>query len=151
MDEKEWIRRFDVTIGCHDDAEICELVGTFIFDKIGPIMQEQNNIWLDRDDSLGILRNLSRPNIERKKKDIIKTFKSFGLSITVTTNVTSDSYLDVNFDLTKDIYKPYGKPNDEPVYINRHSNHPPNIVGQIPLSLSSRNSNVSLNESIQSC
>ena len=91
-------------------------------------MQEQNNVGLYRDDGLGIFRNLSRPDIERKKKDIIKMFKSFGLSVTVTTNVTSANYLDVNFDLTKDIYKPYRKPNDELVYIDRHSNHPPNIL-----------------------
>ena len=91
-------------------------------------MQEQNNVGLYRDDGLGIFRNLSRPDIERKKKDIIKMFKSFGLSVTVTTNVTSANYIDVNIDLTKDIYKPYRKPNDELVYIDRHSNHPPNIL-----------------------
>ena len=45
-------------------------------------MQEQNNIGLYSDDDLGIFRNLSRPNIERKKKEIIKIFKSFGLYIT---------------------------------------------------------------------
>ena len=38
---------------------------------------------------------------------MIKIFKSFGLSITLTTNVTSANYLKVNVDLTKDIYKPY--------------------------------------------
>ena len=100
------------------------------------------------DDGLSIFRNLSRPNIERKKKEIIKIFNSFGLSITVTTNVTSTNYFDVNFDLTNNIYKPYRKPNDEPVYINRHSNHPPNIERQIPWSVSSRISNISSNQSI---
>ena len=68
-----------------------------------------------------------------KRKEIIEIFKYFGLSITVTTNVTSANYLDVNFDLTKCICKNYRKPNDEIVYVNRHSNHPPNIVQQIPL------------------
>ena len=34
---------------------------------------------------------------------MIKIFKSFGLSITLTTNVTSANYLKVNVDLTKDI------------------------------------------------
>ena len=52
-------------------------------------MQEQNNVGLYRDDGLGIFRNLSRHNIERKKKEIIKIFKDFGLSINVTTIVTS--------------------------------------------------------------
>ena len=60
-------------------------------------MQEQNNIGLYSDDDLGIFRNLPRPNIERKQKEIIKIFKSFGLYITV----TSANYLDVNFDLTR--------------------------------------------------
>ena len=102
-------------MGCHDGAEICELVGTFILNKISPIMQEQNNVGLSRDDYLGLFRNLSRPNIERRKKEIIKIFKRFGLPIAITTNVTSANYLDINFDLKADIYKPYRKPNDEPV------------------------------------
>ena len=83
-----------------------------------------------------------------KRKEIIEIFKYFGLSITVTTNVTSANYLDVNFDLTKCICKNYRKPNDEIVYVNRHSNHPPNIVQQIPLWVSSGPSSISSNQSI---
>ena len=126
--EEPWMKKneeddFDVPMGCHDGVEIYEVVGTFILKKISPTMQEQNNVGLYRDDGLGIFRNMWRPNIERKKKEIIQMFKNFGLSITVTNNVISANYLDVNFDLTKDISKPYRKPNDEPIYINRHSNH----------------------------
>ena len=138
----------DVPMGCHDGAEICELVGTFIFNKISPIMQEQNSVGLYRDDGLGIFRNLSRHNIERKKKEIIKIFKDFGWSISVTANVTSANYLDIKFELTKNIYKSYSKSNDESVYINRHSNYPPNFVRQIPLSVGSKISNISSNQSI---
>ena len=87
-------------------------------------MQEQNNVGLYRDDGLGIFRNLSRPGIKRRKKEIIKVIKSFGLSSTVRTNVTPANYLDVSFDLTADVYKPYSKPNNEPIYISRHSNYP---------------------------
>ena len=77
----------------------------------------------------------------KEKKEIIKIFKSFRLSITVTTNVTSANYLDVNFDLTEE-------PVYEPVYVNRHSNHPPNIEQQIPLSVSSTISNISSDQLI---
>ena len=84
----------------------------------------------------------------KEKKEIIKIFKSFRLSITVAINVTSANCLDVNFYSTEDIYKPYRKPNDEPVYINRHSNHPPNIEQQIPLSVSSTISNISSDQLI---
>ena len=126
--EEPWMKKneeddFDVPMGCHDGVEIYEVVGTFILKKISPTMQEQNNVGLYRDDGLGIFRNMWRTNIERKKKEIIQMFKNFGLSITVTNNVISANYLDVNFNLTKDISKPYRKPNDEPIYINRHSNH----------------------------
>ena len=38
--EKNREKEFDVPMGCHDGAEICELVGTFILNKISPIMQE---------------------------------------------------------------------------------------------------------------
>ena len=82
---------------------------------------------------------------ERKKKEIIKIFKSFDLSIAVTSNITPVNPLNVNFDLTTDIYKSYRKPNDEP---NKHSNHLPNIVREIPSSVSSRISNISSNQSI---
>ena len=82
---------------------VLKFVITFILNKISPIIQEQNNVGLCRDDALGIFSNLSRSNIERKKKEIIKIFKSFGLSFTVTSIVTSANYLDVNLDLTKGI------------------------------------------------
>ena len=62
--EEPWMKKngeesFDVPMGYHDGGEICELVGTFILNKIGPIMQEQNDVGLYRDDGLGIFRNLS--------------------------------------------------------------------------------------------
>ena len=78
-----------------DVMVVLKFVVTFILNKISPIMQEQNTVGLCRDYALGIFRNLSRPNIERKKK--------FGLPFTVTIIVTSANYLDVNLDLTKGI------------------------------------------------
>ena len=113
----------------------CELVGTFVLSKISPVIQEQNNVRLYRDDDLGIFENLSEPNIERKKKqEIIKIFKSFELYVSVTNNVTSADYVDVNFNLTTDICKLYRKTNYEPLYVNKHSCHSTKIALQILLS-----------------
>ena len=53
------------------------------------------------DDGLGIFRNISRPEIERKKKAIVKVFKKCGLSIVVDTKLKTVDFLDVTFDLTK--------------------------------------------------
>ena len=44
--------------------------------------------------------------------------------------------------------KPYRKPNDNTVYINTQSNHPPCVIKQIPKSINSRLNNISSNEQI---
>ena len=46
------------------------------------------------------------------------------------------------------IYKPYRKPNDEPLYINKHSNHPPSVLRQLPKSISKRISETASDEEI---
>ena len=73
-----WIKKsgdedFDVPMGCFDSAEICELVGTYIQSKSTNITNKEE-VGLYRDDSLGIFKNISRPEIERKKKAIVKDF-----------------------------------------------------------------------------
>ena len=71
-----WIKKsgdedFDVPMGCFNGAEICELGGTYIQSKLTKIMNKKD-VRLYRDDGFGIFKNMSRPEIERKKKAIIK-------------------------------------------------------------------------------
>ncbi len=57
------------------------------------------------------------------------------------------NFLDaVIFDLNNGKFKPYRKPNDDPLYINRHSNHPPSIIKQLPTSINKRISVLSADE-----
>ena len=46
------------------------------------------------------------------------------------------------------VYYPYRKPNDRPVYIHCQSNHPPNIIKNIPASISRRLTDISSNEAV---
>ena len=46
--------------------------------------------------------------------------------------------MDVTFDLKSATYYLYRKPNDELLYLNKHSNHPPSIINQIPSMISNR-------------
>ena len=62
-------------------------------------------------------------------------FKDCGLSITTKCNLKSVDFLDLTFDLVNDIYKPYRKPNNKPLYINKHSNQTPKILKQLPKSI----------------
>ena len=121
-------------MGCYNDAEVCELVGTYILNKLKNVTNKEN-IGLYCDDGLGIFQNIPKTEIERKKKQIVKVFKDCGLSITIKCNLKSIDSLDITFDLVNNIYKPYHRPNNKPLYINKHSNHPPNIVEQLPKSI----------------
>ena len=58
------------------------------------------------------------------------------------------NFLDTTFDLINCIYKPYRKPNDIPVYINKNSIHPPTVFRQLAKSVSRRISETSSNEQI---
>ena len=62
---------FDVTMGAYDEAEVCELVGTFLLYKLS-LKYNKNNIGLYRDDGLAIFKNISGPKSEKVKKDIQK-------------------------------------------------------------------------------
>ena len=78
------------------------------------------------------------PEVKRKKKELKKIFKNNGLSITVKTITNTADFLDIHFDLVKEIYQPYKKPNDDPLYINIKSNHPTSILQQLLKSISKR-------------
>ena len=78
----------------------------------------------------------------------MRIFKINGLNITIKTNLKTADFLDVHFDLIQDIYKPYKKPNDDPLYINKNSNHPPTIIKQIPKAIAKRISDISSNKEI---
>ena len=138
---------FDVPMGCYDGAEVCELVGIYILNKLSNII-DIGSIWLYRDDGLGIFESLSEPQIERKKKNIIKVFKMCGLSIIVTTNITSVDFLDLTFNLKTESYQPFRKPNNEPKYIDISSNHPPQVLKQLPKSIEKRLSEISSTKEI---
>ena len=147
-----WVKKngnedFDVPMGCNDGAEICELVGIFVLNKLSEIV-DKNDFGLYRDDGLGILRKQSGPNTDRLRKKIIKVFNDLGLSITIQTNLRVVNFLDVTLNLSTNTFMPYRKPNDLPVYINKSSNHPPPIKKQIVKSISTRLSNISSNETV---
>ena len=86
-------------MGCLDGEEVCGLTGLYMLSKIKSVFKNQNDVGLYRNDGLGILRNLSGPQIERVRKEIIKIFKKCGLSITIKTNLKIVQFLDIELDL----------------------------------------------------
>ena len=64
-------------------------------------------------------------------------FRKNNLNIIVKCNLKIVDYLDVTLNLSDGSYKPFHKPNSEINYIHRESNHPPNIIKQLPPSVES--------------
>ena len=54
--------------------------------------------------------------------------------------------MDVTFDLKSATYYPYRKPSNELIYTNKHSNHTPSIINQIPSMVSHQISDNSCNK-----
>ena len=56
----------------------------------------------------------------------------------VAANITSVDFLDLTLDLKTGSYQPLRKPNINQIYIDINSNHPPQILKQLPKSISKR-------------
>ena len=74
---------------------------------------------LYRDDGPRYLRNTSGHEADRKRKNIIKIFKEYRLSITCGLNRKIIHFLDVQFNFNDQAYEPFRKPNNEPTYISK--------------------------------
>ena len=73
-------------------------------------------------------------------------FKECGLCITCEVNKKKVDFLEVRFNLNYQTYEPCRKSTNEPVYINKQSNHPLNIIADIPKAISKRLTNISCNK-----
>lgn len=135
---------FDVTMGSFDGAEVCELVGLYLLHLMRDSFPDIN-FGLYRDDGLGITSGINSSDLERMKKGVIQLFKRNHLRITIDADLEQVDFLDVTLCLRTDKYWPYRKPNSEPLYINKLSNHPPSIIKELPKTIEKRVSDLSCN------
>ena len=136
---------FDVAMGCYDGAEVCELVGLYILHTLSSKFPE-GDIGLYRDDGLAVFKNMNARAGDKERKAFSKVIGDLGLKITVQGNLKVVNYLDVTLNLTTERYFPYRKPDNDPLYINAKSNHPPSIISQIPTSMGTRVSSLSCDQ-----
>ena len=148
MDGEPWSKKgggiFDVGMGFYDGAEICELVGLFLLNEL----QELGiNLGIYRDDGLAVSEKTAR-EVENLKKKMSAIFKKYNLKITIEANKKRVEFLDLYFDLEKQEYGPYMKPNSKPIYVSSESNHPPRVLENIPKGVNKRLSTISANKEI---
>jgi len=122
---------FDVPMGSHHGAEICELVGLYILNELSMIIPK-DNCGIYRDDGLLITKKRSARLIESLRKDITKTFQKLNLQVKIELSSQYVNFLDVVMDLNNNNYHPYRKENAKEIYVNCKSNHPYVIKKEIP-------------------
>lgn len=93
-------------MGSFDGAEICELVGIFILNRLSSVVNKAN-VGLYRDDGLMILQNCTKRIADIKRKEVIKEFKNIGFDIEIDANLKVVNFLDITLDLNSDSYKPF--------------------------------------------
>ena len=128
--KKDTDTTFDVTMGSYGGAELCELIGIYIQFLLTNILSK-DNMDLNRDDGLFILRKINKQQTDRIRKKIISIFRIICFKIEIVTNLIEADFLDVTFNLENNTYRPYKKPNDQLIYIDVSSNHPPQIKKQL--------------------
>ena len=136
---------FNVTMGSYDGAETCELIGTYMLSLITAKFKDQ--VGLYRDDGLAVCKAMPR-EIEKIKQQVTNVFKSNGLKITIEANKKTVNFLDVTFDLTSGTYKPFTKPNNKLLYVHRQSNHPPQLLKNIPENINKRLTSISSSQKV---
>ena len=80
-------------MGSYGGAEVCQLVGAFLLNNLSHAI-DKTSVGLYRDDGLGVFKSHSGPETERKRKEIIKTFNTYNLSITIETNIRVVNFFD---------------------------------------------------------
>ena len=134
-------------MGAYDGAEVCEIVGLFLLNNLANKF-DKNSVGLYRDDGLALFKNINSHRKGKIRKEFHQLFKEKGFSLEIECNLKTVNYLDITLDLNTGNYKPYRKPNDETLYIHAKSNHPANILKQLPISIETRLSNLSSNSEI---
>ena len=119
MDEKRWLL-FNVTMRAYDGAELCELVERFSLASVYIMITGCQYI---------------KTQLERIKKNLLKTFNEFVLEIVAESNLRIVNYLDVTLKFNDGSFRLYDKTDYIIPYINKEFSHPPNLIKHQPTSI----------------
>lgn len=132
-------------MGSYDSVEVSDLIGLYMLHKLSAHVYIKDCGGQYRDDGLMALFG-SGPELERTKKLIISIFKAEELKIDSNINCSRiTDYLDITMDLSNGTRIPYNKPNKVPRCKSYQSNHPPNILKNLPKMMEKRISDFSSN------
>ena len=124
-------------MGTYDSGELCEFIGIYLLSALCTIISK-NVCGLYRDDGLMMQEYKNCQQIDQLRQKIIKIFNEIGFKIDIETNLKIVNFLDMTFNLINGSHKPYKKPNNTLLYINKNSNHPPQITKKLAKTINER-------------
>ena len=134
---KSCVDNFDVPMGAYDSAQIADLIGIYVLDTFGCIVNlEQMGLYWD--DRIIFITGSNGPKTSKIHKKIIRAFKLLGLRNEMGSNLKIVNFLDVTLNLDKGTFKPFSKSYLTPSNIIVNSNHPRSIQKQIPNAVTQR-------------
>ena len=134
---KSHVDNFDIPMGAYDSAQVADLVGIYILDTLGRVVNSQQ-VGLYRDDGIIYIPDSNGPKNSSIQKKIIRAFKLLGFRIQIASNLKIVDFLDVTLNLNNGTFKPFSKNDSAPRYINISSNHPRSVLRQIPNAVNER-------------
>ena len=124
-------------MGAYDSAQVVDLVGIYILDTLGRIVNSKQVGLFSRDGIIQI-RDSNGPKTSSIQKKIIRAFKILVFRIQIASNLKIVDFLDVTLNLNNGTFKPFSKNDSAPRYINISSNQPISVLRQIPNAVNQR-------------
>ena len=124
-------------MGAYDSAQVADLVGIYILDTLGRIVNSEQ-VGLYRYDGIIYIPDSNDPKTSCIQKKIIRAFKLLGLTIQIASKLKIVYFLDVTLNLNNGTFKPFSKNDSAPRYINISSNHPRSVLRQISNAVNQR-------------
>ena len=107
------MNNFDVPIGAYDSAQLANLIGIYILDTLGRIVNLEQ-MGLQWNDGIIFISSSNGPKTSKIHKQNSRAFKSIGLRIEIASNLNIVNFLDVTLKLLNDTFKPFSKSNFTP-------------------------------------
>ena len=124
-------------MGAYDSAQVADLVGIYIQDTLGRIVNSEQ-VGFYRFDGIIYIPDSNGPKTSSIQKKIIRAFKLLGFRIQIASNLKIVDFLDVILNLNNGTFKPFSKNDSASRCINISSNHPRSVLRQIPNAVNQR-------------
>ena len=136
-------------MGCYNGVEVCDIVGFFMLSDIKKTNILNNKEYtIYRDSGLAVIQFKLLKTAKNTAKSLHRVFNKLGFKITIDTVLIQKDLLNIELNLPNRTYILFRKPNSDILYLSNQSNHPNQILKQLPITINERLNNLSSNQEL---